>query len=68
MKYDYLMMTIMNDRHQKEHKKLEFIANHEKLSMDVSYLIPAVVSRMSWLEYQAKLKKESILELCRTGI
>jgi len=29
--------------------------------------IPAINSRMAWLEYQAKLKVESILELCRTG-
>lgn len=60
-------MTVMSDRHQREHKKLEYIANKAEWSQDMEYLIPAVVSRMSWLEYQAKLKVESILKLCKTG-
>lgn len=64
---DYRIMSVMTDRHQQEHKKLEFIANQAEWTQDIAYLIPAVVSRMAWLEYQAKLKVESILNLCHTG-
>ena len=64
---DYRIMSIMSDRHQREHAKLEEIATKAEWSQDIAYLIPAVVSRMAWLEYQAKLKVESILNLCQTG-
>jgi len=60
------LITVLSDKHQKEYDCLYYASIYEDLG--VSYLlIPAVVSRMAWLEYQAKLKVESILELCRTG-
>lgn len=65
------LITVLSDYHQKEYDELI----ESKLMFDLEFQIlgfhnmlsGAVISRISWLEFQSKLKVESILELCRTG-
>jgi hypothetical protein len=58
------LITVLSEYHQIEYDTLYDTA---KIFDDDSVYLPALVSRISWLEYQAKLKVDSILELCRTG-
>ena len=60
------LITVLSDYHQKEYDEIYYIANYE--DWDKARAVHnSVTARMAWLEYQAKLKVESILELCRTG-
>jgi hypothetical protein len=58
------LITFLSEKHQIEYNTLYDTA---KIFDADSVYLPALVSRMSWLEYQAKLKVDSILELCKTG-
>ena len=60
------LITVLSDKHQREYAELERITYYADWA-ETRMLVPALVSRMAWLEYQAKLKIESILEFCRTG-
>lgn len=61
------IITVLSDYHQKEYNALfDAIEANYLYNLNAIYM-NALNSRMSWLEYQAKLKVESILELCRTG-
>jgi hypothetical protein len=61
------LITVMSDNHKKEYDVLQKTADMFNQHGVGGEFMPAIVSRMSWLEYQAKLRVESILELCRTG-
>jgi len=61
------LITVLSESHNIEYNTLyEFINDFGEYDGSKNF-IPAIVSRMSWLEYQAKIKVESILEFCRTG-
>jgi len=61
------LITVLSDYHQKEYSELSIFYDYCDYDDDTHYMIPALNSRMSWLECQAKLKVESILNLCKTG-
>ncbi len=61
------IIKILSDAHQKEYNALyEQVEMYRKQRVKWIFEV-AFVSRLSWLEYQAKIKIDSILELCRTG-
>jgi len=61
------LITVLSDKHNIEYNALcDFMVDFGEYQGSKNF-IPAINSRMAWLEYQAKLKVESILELCKTG-
>jgi hypothetical protein len=61
------IFTVLSGRHQDEVKFLDAMVSALRKCDSTSPLYPSLISRLSWLEYQAEIKARSIVKLCQTG-